>query len=478
MPKIVCYVAEINLYHSLPVLDEDLRVSGRTVSDYFRQPSGPTDEGSAIEISIDWSRRDIVAPSSDYGVDDGKLRDALERLLAPGAPNGAIPVGLILANFYTQAGSAYGYMFDTNWHTSVLGPRQGCALFLNQIRNATGTDDQAFRERAVFTAIHEMGHMFNLWHVEDTASFMKPPPVDDILGACSFVPEHQHYLQAAADPAIAPFVMPGMQSSDFGSRAPGFPSGADSFYAPVTGSQVELKIGLSHREFWHFEPIELEVEIGVAKQETQRAVIPEEIDPGYSRFEIWVTRPDGERRRYLPSRRFCGNSQTLEITPEKPFRRDISIFRQSGGFTFAMVGRYQVQAILRLSAEKKVASNVVECDVLKARPDLDAYTAAHRALSSLEAAKLLHYRSRTPARRELAALRAYVEAHQASPSAAAVHYSLGKVFLAAAAATRETKHSVELRTQGQYHLAKIDAHSRLGTHRTAKVKTLLVGHPG
>ena len=242
MPKVICYVAEVNLYHSLPVLDEELKVGGSSISEYFRQASELAAGDTAIDLTIDWSRKDIISPSPDYGIDDGQLQEALALLLKPGAPDGAVQVGLILANFHSQVGSAYGYMFDPNLHTQVIGPRQGCALFLNQIRNATGDDQQAFRDRVGYTAMHEIGHVFNLWHV-DTPSFMKPPPNEDFMNARDFVPDHKHYLQCAADPANVSFVLPGMLASDFGIRVPGYPSGdTDSFYSPAANLEIGLKI--------------------------------------------------------------------------------------------------------------------------------------------------------------------------------------------------------------------------------------------
>jgi predicted Zn-dependent protease len=475
MPKVICYVTEVNLYHNLPVLDNGLKVAGTSISEYFRLASLQNSGDPAIDLTIDWSRKDIVPPSPDYGMDDGQLQHALELLLNTAVSKDTAQVGLILANFYSQASSAYGYMFDLNFHTSMLGPRQGCAVFLGQIHNATGSDEKSFRDRVVFTAIHEIGHLFNLWHVDNPASFMKPPPNDDLLNSCSFVSDHERYLQFAADPTVASFVLPGKSASDFDTRVPGqdYPSGGDSFYLPENAPDITVKIGLSHQRFWHFEPVELDVEVSLSDPAAGAISIPDEIDPGYARFEVWITRPDGELHRYRPARRFCANPEKRQISHDKPFRRDISIFRQSGGYTFVKVGRYQIQVRLQLSPDRQIISNYVECEVLKAQPESNDYTAIQDALSSVDAAKFLCYHSHLPARADLARMRHFAEVCHASPSGAAVNYLLGRVFLKAAAATCDADRALDLRNHAQHHFTKIADHPLLSTHRSAIVKGLL-----
>lgn len=480
MPTVICYVAEVNLYHSLPTLSDPLSIAGQSIADHFKQGSALNTGGAAIDLRFDWSRKDIIPASPDYGVCDGNLQDALARLLKPGAPNDAIPVGLILANFHKKVSSAYGYMFDLNFRTSEFGPRQGCALFLKQISNAAGADIQAFRDRVVFTAIHEIGHLFNLWHVGKPNSFMQPPPNRDLLGSCNFVPEHKEYLKCAANPVEAPFVLPGRSAADFGSRVPGrgYPIGGDSYSSASTYRNISIKIRLSHEKLLHFEPQELEIEISVSGSKAARMAIPEEVDPGYSRFEIWITRPDGERRRYLPLRRFCSNPKTIEITRQNPFRRDISLFRQAGGYTFPIVGRYQVQVLFRLSSEDIVLSNIAECEVLMAQVGTAGYAALQNSLSSTEAEMLFCYRGRLPDRNVFLKLKEFAEDNPALPSAVAVHYSLGSVLLKAASATTDIEWSSALRSSGLDHLRRVQDHALLGVHRRNIVNKLLLGDAG
>jgi hypothetical protein len=462
MPKVTCFVTEINLMQSVPTLDEALPVGGRPLAEYFRTASN-----GAIDLAIDWSRRDIAVPWPDFGVDDGKLQEALALVMAAGPPTTDSQIGLILANFYSPVGTVYGYMFDLDMLSSQIGARQGCALFLRQIQNATGADEQSFRERVGFVAAHELGHAFNLWHVE-ALSFMKRPPNDNIADACSFVKDHQDYLKQAAHPDEAHFVLPSADASAFGTRVPGhgFPSGTDdSYFMQRQDTPLKLQIALSHKKFWHFEPVELELELSLSDAKAASITVPEEMDPGYARFEIWITRPDGERHRFRPQRRHCGNPRTMTITHDRPFHRDISIFRQAGGYTFPMVGRYSVEVRLHFFGGEPLVSNAVECEVLAAEPEVTAYRDARAVLASTTATKLLRYRSRLPHRADVAQLRRYAEANPTTASAAAIAYSLGSVFLKTAALTADTGVAGDLRGHGLLLLQSVADHPLLGTHR-------------
>jgi hypothetical protein len=474
MPKVVCYPAEVNLYSSLPAVDQALEIQGVASQDYFAKASTDSNGAPTIELSFDWSRRDVIPASADYGMDDWHLQDALQRLLGSAPTAGAAAIGLIFANFYSSATGVYGYMFDANLHSATLGPRQGCAVFLHEIFNATGADPSAFQNRVVYTAIHEIGHVFNLWHIDNPASFMKPPPNDDFLAACSFINDHQHYLGCAGNPEEMSFVLPGPLASDFGTRVAGYSTDQNGFFAVSPVAPLTLNIALSHEKFWSFEPLELEVELGVTGPAGTSVTIPNEIDPGYARFEVWITQPDGERRRYRPERRFCSNTGTLKISLEMPFRRDMPIALQSGGgWAFTMAGRHKVQVILRLNARKRVVSNIVECEVLRSQPDQPDYQLAYDALARRAGASLVHYRSRLPATTQLVKVRQFADEQFKSASAASVHYSLGAVFLRRASATGDIEHARFLTEQGLGHLRRLQGHPALSAHRASKIAGML-----
>jgi hypothetical protein len=473
MPSIICYVADLKVPHDSP-LGETLEVSGRSVSDYFQQASLLPDGTPALDLMLDYSRR--LTPQAGIGVDDVQLQDALKQLLQPSsADHKAVPaIGLILTDVYMPMGNLYGFMFDIDSHEPSYGPRQGCTVFLNKIdaviKNANKGEED-FRNLVAYTAIHEIGHIFNLWHVDAPVSFMTQYPGLDFLQACSFVSHEMNYLRYAADPNNATYVLPG--GSAFGDRGSIGDSGGGQPYLLPQDSVVKFEIKLSHQEFWQFEPVELDVQLSVPDSKSGAVTVPDEIDPGYACFEIWITRPDQERHRYRPLKRFCGNPKSRKLLPDEPFRRDISIFRQSGGYTFAQAGKYQIQAALQLSPGKSVQSNTLECEVLRADPDSAVYTAMHDLFSSQEIVNLLRYKSRMPSRSSYARLAQFVDTHYATSSGAAVHYCLGRALLNSSAIEAEARRSHRLRQQGCLHLERAADHRLLSSHRLMIAHRLL-----
>jgi hypothetical protein len=474
MPKVTCYVAELNVAPDVP-LDDDLLVQGKSLTDYILEAAMLDTGTPAINLTVDPSRRHNLRPSPGP-VGDDQLQQALGQLLQPANRDEGYPVGLILVgDLYNDFPNAYGVMFDKDdLHEPAYGPRQGCAVFLEKIRStiaAAEKGDQDFRDFVAYTAIHELGHVFNLWHVQD--SFMAQSP-EDYLGELDFADIHKEYLRHAGDPVNASYVLPG--GSKFNDRGPlGHPGNPDDnpFFAPADAETLKLEIKLSHQEFWHFEPVELDVILSVPDPESGAVTIPDEIDPGYARFEIWITRPDGERRRYRPSTHFCGNPNKRQISKEEPFTRDISIFRQSGGYTFPMAGKYEIQAVLRLSPDKSLASNTVECEVLRAMPASEIYSSMREVFSPTEAVRLLRYRSRTPSRTDYLRLKRFADSHSSIASAAAVHYSLGRALVESSRVQADTSRSERLRKLGLLHLENAANHTQLSSHRCTIAERLL-----
>src|SRR5579862_3095777 len=321
MTAITCHVADVNLSGASDGLGSQLSLRGKQLSDYFRSAA----VGTSLSLTLDWSRRNQL-PSlvGTGGLNDQDLLNGLATLLGPTKSS---DIGLLIGDVYADATDQYGMMFDLDTHGS-FGPRQGCALFLAPITLAiqdAGLGQSALSDFIAFTAIHEIGHAFNLWHMAGSGSFMEPHPDPANLGACTFDPTQRNYFALLSDPHERDFVIPG--GSPFNARPSGWPvDGSQPFEGPPKAPDgISLGIALSHESFWSFEPVELEVELEVSGEEPAINSFPNEIDPGYSSFQIWITAPDGERRRFRPQRRFCRPNRPRQITRGEPFRRDISV---------------------------------------------------------------------------------------------------------------------------------------------------------
>jgi hypothetical protein len=478
---VTCYLGDFRLGGNAPAINNLLvhpnagSSAAQTPGSVFLQASGP----AALDVAFDWSRRDSVAKIPHFkSVSVADLSAALNNLLA-----GAIEqpeVGLLLADYFEPDPTQYGAMFDLDTHASG-SPRQGCAIFVTAImlalKNAgVGNDPSALLEFISYTAIHEIGHAFNLWHID--GSYMQPYPHPESPGPYGFVDKQKNYLALAANPNDARFVLPGPGCSNYGERPEGWRGLDDSnpLEGPAPRSPtLKLQIGLSHQSFYSFEPVELDVCLALPRGVKKPVDIPNEIDPGYDSFQIWITEPSGERRRYRSLTRFCRSHGKCTVSPKKPYRRDISIFRQSGGSTFRAVGRHLIQVVFRISPRRTLWSNIVECEVKSADSSSETWLAGRELLGSLEGRELLRFKTTlAPAAHDNSFTR-FADKHAAPETAAAIHYALGKSFLHRAAHSDESKETRQWLKKGLKYLEKALASTALGPHRRRVIEGLLDG---
>jgi hypothetical protein len=475
MIAITCYLADFNLIPGFPVIS-DLTLKGRTVENYFREASGI----AAIEIIPDFSRRnqlpELVNP---IGVYPDQLMEGLIRLFSTGISGEHPCMGLLIADTYAPSPGMFGLMFDVNGQDGVIGSRQGCAIFLSAIAQALpdGFESPGASEFISFIAIHEIGHALNLWHIEGS-SLMQPHPNPGDLGSCTFDAMQCKYLSLAGNTETAKFVLPGAGCSPYGLRPndPDFPKSDDQPFASpeIPGSGLALHIGLSNVSFWPFEPLELDVNLSVRKAFSKVVQVPDELDPGYTTFQIWITGPDGVQYPYRAAARYCGQSGMREITTDRPFMRDIAITRQSHGYTFTLPGRYQIQAYFRTAPGRYIKSNIVECEVKPPISNSVEWTHAMESLDTFEAQRLFQYKRRLPSHSAYAKILQFADRHASEATAAAINYALGK------AATSSWKistasHAIKLRDLGIVHLRKAVDSGKLHKHRKQVVSNLLEG---
>lgn len=238
--------------------------------------------------------------------------------------------------------------------------------------------------------------------------------------------------------------------------------------APIK-SGIRLKISMSQDEFFYFEPVELDVRITCGGTET----IPDRVDPSHETFAIWITKPDGERFRYRPGKSVCAPMKHRTISRRSSFQRDISIFRQGCGFTFSTPGCYKVQLVFELSKNLVILSNEICCEVKKPNPSLKLYSEMKRAFSSMEAIRFLRYKRLLPSKEVIQNLEQFAESNRSAPSAAAVHYALGRAFLMQAKEEAKADHAQELRTVGISHFQKARDLRKLSKHRQFVLERIL-----
>jgi hypothetical protein len=375
------------------------------------------------------------------------LHVCLARLIGAPRQGPVTRVGLLLANFYQPFPKALGVMFDRGMPTVddpnpaaqfVSVPREGCAVFLGAIAKLRPAPE-AFDAEARFTAIHELGHVFNLPHTVDHLTFMSPssPAGPYPPGNVHFDPRQCDWLaHCSTSPLVAPGGVP------FGQVGPGGPldpyahfnmSSRNGTATPVEFG-LELTIGMKRREFWQFEPVDLDVGLSVMPGVQRQFRVPEMIDLGYSRFSIFVEEPTGERRRVRSVLRHCLHPHRMLVTPNRPYERDIAIFRDADGYVFRNAGIHRIQAIFQIGPHRTLHSNLLEVNVLPETSSDKARDAARVRLARPRARLVLYHKQDLPDRKGLKLLSGYLDDEKSTGSlATAVRYALGRAYLSPSA---------------------------------------------
>ena len=282
-----------------------------------------------------------------------------------------------------------------------------------------------------------------------------------------FIPRHVERLRLGIK---SPNVWPGGRDHrDLGLLTP---EPGEAFNHPLTFG-LELRLAMDQREFHAWEPVELS--LGVAPGVERTFEVPDVLDPGYDAFDLWIERPNGERLKYRPSNFYCLNSKRLRVAPGHSFERDLSVFGQSGGYTFRHVGIHRLSAELRLPEHGLVRSNSVEVNVLP-QPARERSAALGRLLYRRSPARLLFYRDGRPDEPGVELLSEACARYSAAPSAAAAHYALGRFFLRQARRARWGQ-TGNLRAAARDHLERAAGHKLQSRHRRDIATQLLADIP-
>lgn len=326
--------------------------------------------GNLIHLNAIWREKPYYGDAMAE-VDNAQLNSALEDTIP--TPKKGVPVqdiALIFASKWSHKPSIYGIMFDADvpYHPSVGGalsdrndrPREGCAVFIQALAARSYSAPHVRR-----TALHELGHVFNLPHDLNGASIMTQTR-DGLPDQAftDFTEKHREFLGNVNKKAYRDYVWPG--GAAFNKRG-GLLLGADDSPsdAPNTRKKLELRADVAREWYLPGEAIILDVEVRARPGTKRSYVLPDELDPGYERFRIWIEHPDGTRSRYRPLQHYCGPRTTIEVKDGKPLANNISIFWGAGGFQCPEPGEYAVEAEFTLDGKnrERLVSNRVSFEV-------------------------------------------------------------------------------------------------------------------
>ena len=385
-------------------------------------------------------------------------------------------IGILFAGTYARYKSALGIMFDRGFvtpddpnlaETYTAIPREGCAVFLDAISMLRGSGEEYVSE-VRYSTVHELGHVFNLQHKTDSLNFMNISQHDKGYGpdAFRFDEEQKSWLSQCSTNNN---VRPGGSKFNDGSNM-NRPDAQQTIDALL---ELDLSIHCQPREFWRFEPIQLEIMLGKSINKMPYFEVPDELDPGYKRFRIMIENPLGERRLYKPTEYFCGIGNMIKITADSPFHRDIPIFGQSGGYTFNYEGVHGIWAEFD-TGHGVLRSNKLDILIKPERGSDQNRDLARQHLTKQRIASLLYYREDSTDGEGLNYLNNNIESLSEISSAAEIYYTLGRVMLNHYGKIKNSK--TEINKAADYLKMAID-HAHLGFHRRLKSQELLNSLP-
>jgi hypothetical protein len=260
--------------------------------------------------------------------------------------------------------------------------------------------------------------------------------------------------------------MPG--ASPFGS---GNASNLPALLAKSAASKhLVLRIDVSRKRFWRFEPVHLELQLALPPNSTVPVIVPAVLDPGNHNFRIMIERDNGERHLYRSPTWTCGPPGSIEITATKPYRRDLPLFGQAGGYTFQRPGRHRIWIELIVDG-MRLRSNVLSIEI-KSEIGLDAAEKeTRRILSDPPVAELLFHREDTRDQSALRKLARYILRVPDLPAAAEINYSLARAVLKRRQFSAPSEQIPQLRARAFFEQALQSPN--LGAHQTLRAESFL-----
>lgn len=355
--------------------------------DHPNRPAGLPAETLSLEtvyeragFDVSMSPNTTVIPTADAGANgtwsDTEMHNAMVTYWSRfgNRPNWAMWV--LYAARHDRGRSLGGVMFDD------IGPnhRQGTAIFTDSFIKdvpAGETDAEAWKRRMEFwTAVHEMGHGFNLAHSWQKALGVTDGAPGDPWVPLANEPEARSFMNY-------PYRVSGGQSAFFSNfefrfsddellfmrHAPRrFVQMGNSdwfvnhgFEAPDelddTGTwSLEIRPNRSENAYRFLEPVAMELKLTNSSDRTQ--MVNEDMVAEASHITVFIQREGGLTRRWSPMITRFDEPEETALEPGKSLYGAHLISASAQGWTIDESGFYKVQAAINMG-EEIVVSNVL-----------------------------------------------------------------------------------------------------------------------
>ncbi len=340
--------------------------------DHPNRPMSLPSESLSVEkvfarsgFTVTKSGGDSVVPVAGAGANgtwsDAEMHDAMQTYWSRFANAPRWALWTFWAALHEQGTSLGGIMFDD------IGPnhRQGTALFTEAfIKDPPAGDPapEAWVARMRFwTAVHEMGHAFNLAHSWQKSLGTPWIPLTDEPEARSFM-NYPYFVNGGETAFFADFPF---RFSDpellFMRHAPARfvqMGNADWFdhhgleqpelEMPTSAFQLEVRVNRERPVFEFLEPVTLEVKL--TNTGTQPKLVPSTVlDP---QGVLVILKQKGKpARQWLPYSRQCRQPDTAVLQPGKSMYEALPVFAGLNGWDISEPGVYEIQVAVEVDGQ-------------------------------------------------------------------------------------------------------------------------------
>ena len=308
---------------------------------------------------------------------DAEMHDAMQSYWSKFADAPQWSLWVLFASLHVEGESLGGIMFDD------IGPnhRQGTAIFTDAFISQAPAGDAApkawVRRMRFWTAVHEMGHAFNLAHSWQKSLGNGWVPLADEEEARSFM-NYPYYVAGGETSFFADFEY-GFSDAEllFMRHAPerfvqmgnadwfddhGF---EQALVQARPALMLELRANREAPVFDFMEPVVLELKLSNVSSDVK--LVPESILRDAHEMTVVIKRDGQPARVYRPYAHYCQQSRRRALEPRQAVYESLFIAAGEGGWKIAEPGYYTVQLLIHTGGEE-IVSNALR---LRVKPPID-----------------------------------------------------------------------------------------------------------
>ena len=300
---------------------------------------------------------------------DNEMHDAMQVFWSRFSATSQWAMWVFFASLHEQGTSLGGIMFDD------IGPhhRQGTAIFNDAFISKPPAGDpnpDAWVQRMIFwTAVHEMGHAFNLAHSWQKAlgrpwvpGLVNQPEARSFMnypfrvagGEAKFFADFEYRF---SDPELlflrhAPEQFVQMGNADWFDHH-GF---QEARVQPGPGLRLDLRVNRDDGIFEYLEPVTLELKL--TNDSTEPRIIDANILRGVESMTVVIKAQGKPARAFTPFGRYCYLPDLLVLYPGESIYAPLSVSAGLNGWDIADPGRYLVQIALHTDDEDFVSNEL------------------------------------------------------------------------------------------------------------------------